>query len=48
MMGNEKQSEPESESEFDIYQSYDSGNGYKNSISQEDEKIYEKAWKTKK
>lgn len=38
MKGNEKQSELESESEFDIYQSYNSGNGNKNSISQDDVK----------
>jgi hypothetical protein len=38
MKENEKQSELESESEYDIYKSYDSGYGNKNSISQDDVK----------
>lgn len=41
MNKNERQSELESESEFDIYKSYDSGHDNKNSLSQEDAKSFE-------
>lgn len=41
MNKNERQSDLESESEFDIYKSYDSGHDNKNSYSQEDAKSFE-------